>query len=313
MDLGNDESGAGTINDLLGGGGGGSAADAGDGAGGGESGADGGSGGDGGTAGNDVSADFLAQFPADTTEGETASLQDWVKATGVKDVATLAKIARDNQRALRESGRVKIPGEGATPQEIAEYRQAIGVPNDPSGYAVPEFKGADGNPVPINTELTQRVFAKAHELGGPKALIEALVHSEIEAQIAEHDAAVLALQKQASEHIAKWGPEKDAGVAQVNAALKELGFSRADVDHMRAMPGGVGKFLDAMRKIGGNFTEDSMVKGDRRTFGMTPEQAQQELAAMRNDPVALERIKVPGSAERQKWDRLNNLAAGMAA
>lgn len=310
MDLGNDgNAGAGTVDDLFGGGGG-AAADAGAG-GGGDAGA--GAGGDAGAAGGDVPADFLALFPADTPEGETASLQDWVKATGVKDVATLAKIARDNQKALRESGRVKIPGEGATPQEIAEYRQAIGVPDTPEGYAVPEFKGADGNPIPVNTALTQRIFAKAHELGGPKALVEQLVASEIEAQIAEHDAAVKETQTAAQAHIAKWGPEKEAGLAQVNAALKELGLSREDVEHMRAMPSGVGKFLDAMRKVGSNFTEDTLVKGDRRTFGMTQEAAQAELDAMKKDAVAMQRINVPGTAERQRWDRLNNIAAGIAA
>ena len=119
MDLGNDgNAGAGTVDDLLGGGGGAAADGAAGAGGGGDAGA--GAGGDAGAAGGDVPADFLALFPADTPDGETASLQDWVKATGVKDVATLAKIARDNQKALRESGRVKIPGEGATPQEIAE-------------------------------------------------------------------------------------------------------------------------------------------------------------------------------------------------
>lgn len=305
MDLGNDDSpAAGSVNDLLGGDAGAAAPPAG---------GDPAPAGDPAAPGGDVPADFLSLFPAETPEGETASLQDWVKATGIKDVATLAKIARDNQKALRENGRIKVPGEGATAQEIAEYRAAMGVPDKPEGYAVPEFKDAAGNPIPINTELTTRIFAKAHELGAPKALAEQLVASEIKAQIEEYDAAVKQLQAEANKHIASWGPEKDAGLAQVNAALKELGFSREDVEHMRAMPSGVGKFLDAMRKVGTNFTEDTLVKGDRKTFGMTKEQAQQELATMLADPVALERIKVPGSAERERWNRLNDLAAGLAA
>lgn len=261
----------------------------------------------------DIPADFLALFPAETAEGESASLQDWVKATGVKDAATLAKIARDNQKALRESGRIKVPGEGATAQEIAEYRAAIGVPEAPTGYQVPEFKDAAGNPIPINTALTERIFAKAHELGGPKALIEQLVAGEIQAQIEEYDAAVKQLQADAQKHVAGWGPEKEQGIAQVNAALKELGFSREDVDHMRAMPGGVGKFLDAMRKIGSTFTEDTLIKGDRQTFGMTAEQAQAEINAMKADRAVADKVRVPGSPERQKWDRLNAVLAEAAA
>lgn len=309
MDLGNDSN-TGSINDLIGGDAGAGGGDAGAAAAGG--GDAGGAGADAGAAGGDVPADFLALFPADAAEGEP-SLQDWVKSVGVKDAATLAKIARDNQKALRESGRIKVPGEGATPQEIAEYRTAIGVPNDPSGYAVPEFKDAAGNPIPVNTALTERIFAKAHELGGPKALVEQLVASEIEAQVAEHDAAVKQLQADAQKHLASWGAEKEKGMAQVNAALKELGFDRQDVEHMRALPGGVGKFLDAMRKIGSNFTEDTLVKGDRQTFGMTPETAQQELTAMQSNPETVKKIMVPGSPERIKRDRLLDIVANAKA
>lgn len=313
MDLGNDSGDVGSINDLTGGGAGDGGAEA---AGGGaDAGAGGGgTGGDGGAqGGGDVPADFLALFPTDTPDGETASLQDWVKATGVKDAATLAKIARDNQRALRESGRIKVPGEGATDQEIAEYRAAIGVPDSPQGYTVPEFKDGAGNPIPINTALTERIFAKAHALGVPKAIGEQLVADEIRAQIEEHDAAVAALQREAQEHIGKWGPEKEQGVAQVNAALKELGFTRQDVDHMRAMPSGVGKFLDAMRKIGSNFTEDTLIRGDRQTFGMTAQQAQAEIDAMKADRAIADKVMVPGSPENLKWNRLNGILAEAAA
>jgi len=262
--------------------------------------------------GGDIPADFLALFPADTPDGESASLQDWVKASGVKDAATLAKIARDNQKALRESGRIKVPGEGATPQEIAEYRAAIGVPDAPTGYQLPEFKGADGNPIPVNTALTERIFAKAHELGIPKAIGEKLVADEIEAQLAEHDAAVKQLQADAQKHIAAWGAEKDQGIAQVNAALKELGFTREDVEHMRAMPGGVGKFLDAMRKIGSNFTEDTLIRGDRQTFGMTAQQAQAEINAMKADRAIADKVMIKGTPENEKWNRLNAVLAEAA-
>lgn len=307
MDLGTDSN-TGSINDLLGG----DAAAAGGDASGTATGGDASAGGDAGGTGGDIPADFLALFPADTPDGESASLQDWVRASGVKDAATLAKIARDNQKALRESGRIKVPGEGATPQEIAEYRAAIGVPDAPTGYQLPEFKGADGNPIPVNTALTERIFAKAHELGIPKAIGEKLVADEIEAQLAEHDAAVKQLQAEAQKHIAGWGAEKDQGIAQVNAALKELGFTREDVDHMRAMPSGVGKFLDTMRKIGSNFSEDTLVKGDRQTFGMTAQQAQAEINAMKADRSIADKVMIAGTEENQKWNRLNAVLAEAA-
>src|SRR5690606_21574553 len=151
---------AGTVDDILGGGGGGDA-----GAGGGEGGdagaGGGGAGGEGGDAGasgggGGADTDGYEQVSAETGEGESASTRDWLKASGVKDINGLAKLARDNQRALRESGRIKVPGEGATDAEIAEFHKAIGVPEKPTDYAVPEFKDAAGNPIPINTALTDR-------------------------------------------------------------------------------------------------------------------------------------------------------------
>lgn len=254
--------------------------------------------------GGDVPPDFLAMFTADTPEGETASMQDWIKASGIKDVASLAKIARDNQRALRESGRVRVPGEGATDQEIAEYRQAIGVPAKPEDYTRPEFKDADGNPIPYNAELTDRVFARMHELGVPKTAAEALMKAEIETQLAEYDTIVKQLEAQANAHVTSWGDQKDAKLEAANAAIRELGFTREEVQHMRAMPGGPGKFLDAMVKIGSNVTEDSMVRGDRRTFGMSADQAQKEIATMRADKATLDKIMVPGTAENTRYERL---------
>lgn len=303
MDLGTTETTAGSINDLIGGdpapATGGDLAPA--------AGGEPAPGGDGGPA-----PDWYGNLSAETAEGETASNRDYVQAKGFKDIDGLVKAYRHAEKGLHESGRIKVPGEGATAQEVAEYRAAIGVPDKPEGYAVPEFKDAAGNPIPINTALTERIFAKAHELGGPKGLVEQLVASEVQAQIEEYDAAVKELQAEANAHIAKWGPEKEAGITQVNAALKELGFSREDVDHMRAMPGGVGKFLDAMRKVGSNFTEDTLIKGDRSTFGMTPEAAQTELDTMKADKATAGKIMVPGSPERQRYERLLSVLEGQA-
>lgn len=310
MDLANDGN-TGSVSDLLGGDAGAGAGDAGAAATGGDAGASGGDAGAGGDAGG-VPPEWYGALSAETVEGETASNLDYVKAKGFKDIDGLVKAYRHAEKGLHESGRVKVPGEGATAQEIAEYRQAIGVPDAPTGYQLPEVKGADGNPIPLNTPVAERIFAKAHELGGPKALVEQLVASEIQAQIEEHDAAVKQLQADAQKHIAGWGAEKEKGLTQVNAALKDLGFSREDVEHMRAMPSGPGKFLDAMRKVGSNFTEDTLIKGDRQTFGMTVQQAQTELDAMKADKAQSDKVMIAGTQENLKWNRLLGVLADAA-
>lgn len=53
------------------------------------------------------------------------------------------KAWRSLQTKLSEGGKVKVPGEGATPEEIAEYVKAIGVPEKVDGYQI-TAKPADG-------------------------------------------------------------------------------------------------------------------------------------------------------------------------
>lgn len=304
---------AGSVGDLLGG-----AAAAAAGGAGGDGGAAAGAGGDaaGGAAaaGGDGGAvpDWYGSLSIDVGEGETASNLDYVKAKGFKDLDGLVKAYRHAEKGLHESGRVKVPGEGASEAEIAEFRAAIGVPEKAEDYARPEFKDAAGNPIPYNTELTDRIFAEAHKLGVPKTVAEQLVAGEIARQIEEYDAAIRQIEQQAAAHVESWGADKDAKLAQVNAALKDLGFTRQDVEHMRGLPSGVGKFLDAMAKVGTNFTEDTLVRGERQQFGMKPAEAQKELDAMKADPVVSQKIRVPGSAERQRYDRLLGIIAGAA-
>ncbi len=65
---------------------------------------DGGQGGEGGGA-----PDWFANVSDKMGDGETASNRDWLGSLGIKDLDGLVKVARDNQRAVRESGRVKVP------------------------------------------------------------------------------------------------------------------------------------------------------------------------------------------------------------
>lgn len=279
------------------------------GTGGGDGGATGGEGGNGGeSAGQDPS--WYNDLSGDVGEGDSASLRDWVKSAQVKDLNGLAKIARDNQRALRDSGRVKVPGEGASETEVAEFRTAIGVPDDPKGYAVPEPKDADGKPIELNSALTDQVTTLGHKYGVPKGAMDGMLKDIIEGQVADFDAMVKDQQKAAGEHVKGWGAEKDDKLAAVNSAAKDLNLSAKDMQYLRGMPGGPGKMLDMLAKYGTNFGEDRIVRGENRTFGMNAEQAQSEINAIKGDQDILAKAMVPGSAENTRYNRaLEALAA----
>ncbi len=256
--------------------------------------------------------DWYGTISADVPEGESASLRDWVKAKGFKTQDDLVKSLRNAERRISEGGGVKPPAENATPEEIAAWRSAIGVPDKPEGYAVPQPKDADGNPIEINTALTERIVANAHKFGVPKAALEGILDAEIQAQIAEYDAAVKELAEKAAAHVKAWGEERDAKLANVNAAAKDAGLTRADMEYLRGMPSGPGKALDLLAKMGSNFSEDSLVRGASRSFGMTAEQAKAEIAAIKADPEVLAKAMVPGSAENARYNRANEAMAAAA-
>lgn len=247
--------------------------------------------------------DWYGQLSSETGEGQTASNLDVAKAKGWKTLDDVLKGYREAERAVRDGGRVKVPGEGASDEEVAAFRAAIGVPEKPEGYAIPQPKDADGNDIPINSALTERVVASAHKHGVPKAALDAILADEISAQIAEYDELVKGLQVKAGEHVKSWGEDRDAKLANVNAAAQDIGLTREDMEYLRGMPSGPGKALDMLAKFGSNFSEDSMISGDRRTFGMNAAQAQAEIDAIKADPATFDKAMVPGSAENKRYNR----------
>lgn len=256
--------------------------------------------------------DFYGLLSAEVGEGESASNRDVVKAKGWKSIDDVVKGYRSAERALRDGGRVKPPTEGASDDEIAAYHRAIGVPEKVDGYSVPEVKGADGNPVPLNTPFVDRVLASALKHGAPKSAIDAILKDEIEAQVAEHDAQIAAVTKAAGDHVKSWGADKDARLAQVNAAAKDAGLSQQDMSYLRGMPSGPGKMLDMLAKMGSHFSEDSLVGGDRKAFGMDATTAQAELDAIKADRELAAKARVPGTAENARWTRAMNAVKAAA-
>lgn len=299
---------AGSAADILGDAGAGDAA-----AGGAAGGAADGSGADAGAAASAAGdPDWYGSLPADAGEGENASLRDWVKSMNVPDVGALAKMARDNQVALRESGRVKIPGADAKPEEVAAYHRAIGVPNDPAGYDVKAPTGEDGQPLELNTDVLSALAQSAHKLGLPKAAFEGLAGDFIKLQLdaaADEDATARA---EAATTVKGWGAEQQAKLAAVNRAAEALGIDGSKLVAMRnAM--GADFTLNMLAKLGAGMSEDVMVSGGKSRFGVSGAEAQAELDNLKKDPEFQKKVMVKGSPEAVRWNRLQDAAADWKA
>lgn len=97
----------------------------------------------------------------------------------VKDIAALAKRALNADRTISRHGEalkkategmIRIPGEGATPEEIVAYRQAQGVPESPDGY---ELTIPDGDKDGFEA-IAKEVRTAAHEAGIPPSKLSAV-------------------------------------------------------------------------------------------------------------------------------------------
>ncbi len=251
--------------------------------------------------------DWYASLSADPGEGEKASLRDWVKALGVKDLDGLAKVARDNQAALRDTGRIKIPGDGASPAEIAAFRSAIGVPEDASGYQLPMIEDAAGNAVPLDDGLLGKLVPRALEHGVPKAAFEGLVSDFVGLQLdaaAHEDAAQKDL---ARAWLGKQGENGNARMAAIDAAGKALGLSGTDMVAIRNTLG-ADRAMEMFAKLGEGMAEDVMITGGRGRFGISGREAQAEMDKLKGDKEFYTKMMVPGSPEKLRWDRLQAAA-----
>lgn len=256
--------------------------------------------------------DWYSQVSAELGEGEKTSLRDWLKSTGVKDVGGLAKIARDNQAALRADGRFKVPGEGAKPEEVAAYRKAIGVPSDVKGYELPKIQDANGNDVALDQGLLGKLLPKALERGVPADPMNGLISDFVQLQldaVAQEDADQ---QKGAGDWLKQQGENGKTRMAAIDAAGRALGLSGEEMKAIRnALP--PGKAMEMFAKLGEGMAEDVMLTGGKGRFGVTGREAQGQLDDMKrqaaNDKAFATAVSTAGTPENARWNRLQDQAA----
>lgn len=250
--------------------------------------------------------EFLKAFSAEA-DGEGGSNRDWLKAKGFKDLDGIAKSLRSAEREITTlktgGGGLKVPGEGATEEEKIAFNKAIGVPDDPKGYEIKPPEGLTAEQ--LNGPLLERLSAAAHKAGLPKAGFEAVVGDYIQAQLDEQHAAIAAQDEQAAAKLKEWGAAKDEKLAAVNTAMRTLGLTAADAAYLRGMPGGAGRALDLMEKLGSGMGEDFLTGGGGgRGFGISLAEAQAELKAQNTTPGFMEKAMVKGSPEAIRRERL---------
>jgi hypothetical protein len=83
---------------------------------------------------------------------------------------------------------------------------------------------------------------------------------------------------------------------------------------MQGLRAGLGadRALGLLAKLGAGMAEDVLITGGGNRFGVSGAEAKTELDRLKAD-TEFQKKNVPGSPERQRWDRLNKQAAEYAA
>lgn len=267
---------------------------------------------DGGQGGGDAGGgmpdpDWYNSLSAEA-DGESASNRDWIKAKGFKDLDSVTKALRHAEKAIHDSGRIKVPGEGAAPEEVGAFHRAIGVPEDPKGYTIEAPKDAQGNPLPLDAGLLDVVTAAGVKHGVPKAALEAVL-----ADVFKHDLDQIAgLESRLAQEAQEWVRAQGANISERQAAVDNaavaLGLTREDMTKLRGSLGPA-RALNLLAKIGDGISEDRMISGGRGRFAVSGAEAQAELDKLKGDPAFYAKAQVKGTPENLRWNRLNEAVA----
>jgi hypothetical protein len=253
--------------------------------------------------GGDGGADtFLEQFSGDGGDADNPSNRDWIKAVGVKDLDGLAKMARDNQKAARSAG-LKLPGDDAKPEEVEAFHKAIGRPESADKY---EIALPDGHE--IDDGFAGPMKEAAFKAGVPAAAFKGMAEAFVQYQQDQVEAEKTRQDGLAANVLKEWGEQKTAKLADVQTAMRTLAI---DVEGVAAIQRGYGadNTLKLLQRLGAGMSEDALIGGEKRRFGITGTEAQAEINKLIVDPDFQNKLGAKDPAAVARWDRLNGAIA----
>lgn len=209
------------------------------------------------------------------------------------------RTAYDSRKPAKGEDPGELP-ENATPEQIAAYRKAKGVPDKPEDY---EFEIQEGRELGEGEYEIFMDFAKAmHDQAVPKDIVKGisswfLDYQEIVAQKAA-DMAYQARQNTEENLRAEWGGDYRANVNLMSNVLQEHLGSDANAFLSKTFTDGsrlgdnetfVRLMAELSRKVGGSSAE--LYTTDVNTSGKGLETRRSELMKMMNDPDPITRKK----------------------
>lgn len=220
------------------------------------------------------------------TAGWQESLPEDLRPTAAnyKDLPSLVKsLVHTKQLASgKMDGYIKVPGEGATTEEVTAYRKAQGVPDTPDAYELKKPEGELGNF--YNEDEVKAFAAKAAELGLTKAQAAGLMDMRLniskEYDDREREEGRTFLAERDKVFTEAWGTKKDAELVDAQRMLLTLDHS-LDPKMVQFMEP---KLVVALAAFAKKLNPDTMVSKEKFENKLTPSSTSQDIISNPNNP-----------------------------
>lgn len=270
------------------------------------------------TGGDNAGANNAA---ANNAGGEAAAF-DWsksgldtdtlgyVQTKGFKDPAAVLGSYRNLEKlhGVPAEQLLKLPGADAKPEDWAGVYDKLGRPKTADMYDIPLPEGDTGEFAKIARDWFHESGLSVKQAKGVVEKWNAHVATTMKAQA---DATALAQTKAQSDLKAEWGDKFDANATLVDKAAEAFGMKKPEFDALKqAMgPAGAMKFLHNIAvKMG---VDDTITTGGGKPAGfgrMSPEQAQAQILAKRNDLAFGKRFASGDADARREMNELHAAA-----
>ena len=255
--------------------------------------------------------------PANSTPSPTAWLGDganelMVGFAGLKGWKSGADAVQSYQNlekllGAEKAGRtVVVPGDNATPEELAAFRSRLGVPNDAKSYDIKLPEGVD-------TTFADTAKTWFHDAGLTPKQAENMAQkwteymTEGQATVAKAKADKVVAEASALD--AEWGAAREQNVGLAQRTRQALGIGDAEIDAIADVIG-LKRTVQMFHKLGTRTGEAEFIDGtSAANTVMTPAMAKAKIAALQTDKGWVTRYTQGGLAEKNELARLSGLAS----
>lgn len=237
-----------------------------------------------------------------------ADSKAYIERKGFKSADDIAKSLAHIERLARgeQTGKVVLPTGPDDTEGWERLFAAAGRPESPDGYEFGQLQGAD-------PDFSKAAASWLHGAGVSKVHAAKLAESWNEYVSGRAQAEAQAAEQRATAELAglrsEWGPQFEAELEAAKRGARQFGLSG---DDMEAIGGALGtaRAIKLLNSIGKGLAEDTFIDGEGKSqFGMTPEQANARMEALRRDDAWQARWMAGGADEKAEWSRLTSIAA----